>query len=207
MNASASHLSAFVPTELREALEEYARAHDRSLSAELRCAIRSHVGERARLAAVVRFARGRGRVPRLASVGELRSDQARSARRIGSTMRVACVAGVVKVWSRLAEVVRSHVRPFRDRWLQGTRMNAGVIPAICAGIAVPCGPRCGPRRTFPVRRAARRADWWEHTGVVAFRSFPRSRCSTSDEFDTNAKSNSSRSRTTRTKETRTCRAT
>jgi hypothetical protein len=45
MNASASHLSAFVPTELREALEESARAHDRSLSAELRCAIRSYVGE------------------------------------------------------------------------------------------------------------------------------------------------------------------
>jgi len=34
-------------------------------------------------------------------------------------------------------------------------MDAGVISAICAGIAVPCGPRCGPRRTFPVRSATR----------------------------------------------------
>jgi len=45
----ARHTSAFVPTELREALEESARgAHDRSLSAELRCAIRSYVGDSGR---------------------------------------------------------------------------------------------------------------------------------------------------------------
>jgi hypothetical protein len=42
-------------------------------------------------------------------------------------------------WS-ICRVVRSQVRPFRDRWLQGTRMNAGVTPAIGAEVAVPCAP-------------------------------------------------------------------
>ena len=38
-----SHVSVLVPAQLREALELSAREHDRSLSAELRCAIRSYV--------------------------------------------------------------------------------------------------------------------------------------------------------------------
>jgi hypothetical protein len=43
MVRNSSHLSVFVPQPLREALELSARANDRSLSAKLRCAIRSYV--------------------------------------------------------------------------------------------------------------------------------------------------------------------
>lgn len=43
MVRNTSHLSVFVPEHLREALELSARLHDRSLGAELRCAIRSYV--------------------------------------------------------------------------------------------------------------------------------------------------------------------
>jgi plasmid stability protein len=39
-------VSAFVPQELREALEVSAREHDRSLSAELRVALRAYISPR-----------------------------------------------------------------------------------------------------------------------------------------------------------------
>ena len=56
MDASASHLSAFVPTELREALEESARAHDRSLSAEIRMALRAYISSPSGVASETSFA-------------------------------------------------------------------------------------------------------------------------------------------------------
>ena len=43
MERNKSHLSLFVPTKLREAIEQSAAQNDRSLSAEVRCAIRAHV--------------------------------------------------------------------------------------------------------------------------------------------------------------------
>jgi plasmid stability protein len=43
-----TYLSARVPLELRDALEESARQHDRSISAELRCALRAHLNESVR---------------------------------------------------------------------------------------------------------------------------------------------------------------
>jgi len=46
--ATNSYVSAFVPPTLREALEHSARAHDRSVSAELRCALRAYLGENGR---------------------------------------------------------------------------------------------------------------------------------------------------------------
>jgi hypothetical protein len=43
MVRNTSHLSVFVPTQLREALELSARANERSLSGELRCALRAYI--------------------------------------------------------------------------------------------------------------------------------------------------------------------
>jgi hypothetical protein len=43
MVRNTSHLSVFVPTQLREALELSARAHDRSLSAEIRVGLRRYI--------------------------------------------------------------------------------------------------------------------------------------------------------------------
>ena len=45
MDRTTSHVSFFVPTSLREALERSAAEHDRSLSAEIRVAIRLHISD------------------------------------------------------------------------------------------------------------------------------------------------------------------
>lgn len=44
----ATRLSAFLPCELKDALERLARGNDRTLSAELRCAVKRHLAEHAR---------------------------------------------------------------------------------------------------------------------------------------------------------------
>jgi len=43
MVRNSSHLSVFVPLQLREALEHSAREHDRSLSAEIRVGLRQYI--------------------------------------------------------------------------------------------------------------------------------------------------------------------
>ena len=43
MDSNAAHVSLYMPTELREELERSAAANDRSLSAELRTALRVYV--------------------------------------------------------------------------------------------------------------------------------------------------------------------
>jgi hypothetical protein len=45
VDRTTSHVSFFVPTSLREALERSAAEHDRSLSAEIRVAIRLHISD------------------------------------------------------------------------------------------------------------------------------------------------------------------
>jgi hypothetical protein len=71
MAHNGSHLSAFVPTQLREALEVSAREHDRSLSAELRWGLRFYLeagdpsrGRRAAGSAVLAATAGPDRVER-----------------------------------------------------------------------------------------------------------------------------------------------
>jgi len=58
--ANTAHVSFFLPTQLRAAIESSARENDRSLSAEVRCALRANISALACPAASFQRIRGRG---------------------------------------------------------------------------------------------------------------------------------------------------
>lgn len=67
MAANTSHVSFFVPQELRDQIEQAARANDRTLSAEIRRALRAHISSNPSAAVVSpgrRAAEGKGAASR-----------------------------------------------------------------------------------------------------------------------------------------------